>query len=112
MKKAKQKAQEIAKLNDQFRQNLKLGRVILTGSVWVLQNSERAQLLKLVAEFDAFTDDNDPYKERDFGTVTFAGERFYWKIDYYDLSEQHHSPDAADPTVTKRVMTVMHSSEY
>ena len=35
-----------------------------------------------------------------------------WKIDYYDRSRSHHSPDAADPKVTLRVLTVMLAGEY
>jgi hypothetical protein len=36
-----------------------------------------------------------------------------FKIDYYDLELfQCHSPDAGDPAVTERVMTVMRAEEY
>ena len=39
-----------------------------------------------MAEFDAFPKDNDPSRERDFGAVELEGERYFWKMNYYDRS--------------------------
>jgi len=50
--------------------------------------------------------------EHDFGTIELEGERFFFKIDYYDRDVRMHSPDPANPDVTTRIMTVMLSSEY
>ena len=44
--------------------------------------------------------------------MTVNGQRIIWKIDYYDRSRTYHSPEAADPKVTVRVMTVMLAAEY
>ena len=44
--------------------------------------------------------------------LTVNGRRLLFKIDYYDLELQCHSPDASDPAVTQRVMTVMLAEEY
>jgi Protein of unknown function (DUF3768) len=65
-----------------------------------------------VTEFNAFTPDNDPYGEHDFGSFEDGGERIFWKIGYYDQRMEHGSEDPADPDRTYRVLTVMFSSEY
>ena len=39
-------------------------------------------------------------------------ERVFWKLDYYDRELQFASEDAADPTITRRVLTIMLSDEY
>ena len=46
------------------------------------------------------------------GRFTVDGQDFYWKIDYYDLDLEYHSPDPADPSVTVRVLTIMRVGEY
>jgi len=65
-----------------------------------------------VRAFDAFTGDNDPNGERDFGSFAICGERLFWKIDYYDQDLRYGSPDPADAAVTRRVLTIMLASEY
>ena len=42
----------------------------------------------LRAVYDEFTEDNDPYKEHEFGKCTVEGTDIFWKIDYYDTSMQ------------------------
>jgi hypothetical protein len=34
-------------------------------------------------------------------------QRYFWKIDYYDLAGECGSSDPANPAVTRRVLTVM-----
>lgn len=51
------------------------------------------------------------YGERDFGAFDHAGERIFWKIDYYDRTLRHGSEDPSDPTQTVRLLTIMFASE-
>lgn len=69
-------------------------------------------VLARVRSFDAFGNDNDPYREHDFGSIDTDQGRIFWKIDCYDLQLEYGSPDAADPAVTKRVLTIMLAEEY
>ena len=39
-------------------------------------------------------------------------ERVFWKLDYYDRDLRFGSEDAANPAVTRRVLTIMLSDEY
>jgi hypothetical protein len=106
-------AATIRRLNDRFRQSLIFGgQTVLTQGVGALSPDDRGQLLSLVRQFNAFTEDNDPHHEHDFGAIDFQGVRYFWKIDYYDLADRYASPDPADPSVTHRVMTIMRADEY
>ena len=49
-----------------------------------------------VATFDAFTPDNDPYGERNFGAFNHNGQRIFG-IDYYDTMLAGGSEDPTDP---------------
>lgn len=104
----------IRQLNDMLRglPLPPLGQLVLTAGVTALAADDLAAVLDQVCGFDAFTPDNDPYGEHDFGAFDHAGTRYFWKIDYYDLAMEMHSPDPADPTVTRRVLTVMRANEY
>ncbi len=104
----------INKLNDQLRKSFSTdhGRVMLTHGVGRLDPKVRHRIYRAVKDFDAFTEDNDPHGERDFGNLEVEGQRIFWKIDYYDPSLSRHSDDQADPEVTVRVMTVMLAEEY
>ena len=106
------KRERIRELNDAFRKSLVGGRVMLTAEVQALEEVSRAKLLKGVREFDDFSGRNVPYSEHDFGSVDIEQERYFWKIDYHDLSLKFGSSDPSDPNTTTRVMTIMHASEY
>lgn len=102
----------IARLNDAFRTTFTGGRVMLTAGVNALPDTTKANVLAAVRQFSDFTEDNDPHGEHDFGAFTVEGQRFFWKIDPYDLALRGHSPNPADPSVTTRVLVVMLASEY
>ena len=102
----------IRAFNDQLRRTGTGGRVVLTVGIAALPRDTLAAVLLAVQEFDRFNADNDPHGEHDFGLVEAAGERVMFKVDYYDREMSMHSPDAADPAVTTRVLTIMLASEY
>jgi hypothetical protein len=104
---------EIRRLNDAFRRSLSGGgTVVMTSGVAALPLPEQAAIARQVMTHSVFTDDNDPHGEHDFGAFDHDGQRMFWKIDYYDPSMQFGSEDPADPTKTKRVLTIMFASEY
>ncbi len=106
-------AEKIRRLNDCFRRSMAFGgTVVLTTGVACLDSKRKVELLELVRTFDDFTPDNDPHGEHDFGAMDLGAVRYFWKIDYYDLSGTVHSPDPANPAVTHRVLTVMRADEY
>jgi hypothetical protein len=102
----------IQKLNDEFRQTLEGGHIYLTDGVLTLGPAATDHVVEAVRQFTEFNSGNDPYPEHDFGSIWHAGERIFWKIDYYDRSLQLGSPDPADPLLTTRVLTIMLACEY
>jgi hypothetical protein len=105
-------AAKIRNLNDRFRATFHGGRVMMTQGVQQLRGEALERLIGAVQGFDGFTTGNDPHGEHDFGSVEVDGERFFWKIDYYDLAMSQHSADPADPEATIRVLTLMRADEY
>ena len=103
-------AAKIRALNDHARQSFTGCRVVVTQGIQALDNVP--DLLDQVRWYDAFTPDNDPYGEHDFGAFYWGEAQVFWKCDYLDLDLSMHSPDPADPTVTARVLTVMLAEEY
>ena len=104
--------ERIAMLNDRLRRDFSTGQVVMTRGVAELGDEAITRIFKAVSEFDDFNENNDPWQEHDAGGFEIDGQKLYWKIDYYDLDLQVHSPDPSDPAVTKRVMTLMRLDEY
>ena len=104
---------KIAALNDLCRTALGIaGRVIQTPGIFALPPGEQSLIREKVELFDAFTPDNDPHQERDFGRFDHAGQTIFWKIDYYDPTLTYGSEDPSDPRQTVRVLTIMLAAEY
>lgn len=102
--------ERIRALNDLARQSFTGCRVVITGGIQAMDDVPA--VLDQVRWYDAFTPDNDPYGEHDFGSFSHKGETIFWKWDYYDLDMIMHSPDPSDATVTTRVLTIMLADEY
>jgi hypothetical protein len=71
-----------------------------------------AKVRAAVRDFDAFDNNNDPWQEHDCAVLDVDGEPVMFKIDYYDENMEYGSPDPADPSVTRRVLTIMLASDY
>ena len=106
------KTARIAALNDELRQNFAEGLAVMTPGIAALGAEAVARIVKTIAVFDDFCHANDPHEEHDFGAFDADGHTILFKIDYYDESLSYHSPDPADPSVTKRVITIMLAEEY
>ncbi|MCA9325927.1 DUF3768 domain-containing protein [Candidatus Saccharibacteria bacterium] len=107
----------ICALNDLFRRAacgpmIVNGQLVATRGVVDQGEDFLARAILAVRSFSDFTEDNDPYGEHDFGAFILDGQKLFWKIDYYDTDLKFHSPDPADPDVTRRVLTIMLASEY
>jgi|SRR5665213_3285841 len=109
---SKSNSERIRQLNDSFRQTFTGGTVVLTQGVEALDPEVKAEVLRCVRQFERFDSDNDPHGEHDFGSFEIAGDRFFFKVDYYNLEMDGGSEDPADPTKTTRVLTVMKAEEY
>lgn len=102
----------IRRLNDAYRKNGAGGVAAVTPGIKALGLVALVTIVALVRDYDEFNVDNDPYGEHDMGSFRHAGERIFWKVDYYDSDLAFGSPDPADPTITTRVLTIMLASEY
>ena len=109
---SKERTDKIARLNDAFRTSLTGGRIMVTRGVTALDRQTQADILRAVKAFTAFTPDNDPHGEHDFGFIKVGGHDLFWKIDYYDPTLSHHTEDATNPDITLRVLTIMLTEEY
>ena len=104
---------KIAELNDLCRKAMGIaGRAVQTAGISSLPPADQSTIREKVGTFNAFTPDNDPHKERDFGAFEHNGQRIFWKIDYYDTTTTKGSEDPSDPRQTVRVLTIMLASEY
>src|SRR5215813_3986351 len=106
------KTARIRALNDELRQNFTQGLAVMTPGIAALGAEAVARIVKTIAVFDDFCHANDPHEEHDFGSFEADGHMIYFKIDYFDETLTYHSPDAADPSVTQRVITIMLAEQH
>ena len=126
---AREQTARIARLNDLARSAMGVAcTAVATVGFRSLPEADQSRVRELIETFDAFTEDNDPHGERDFGTIYQLGdgrwtterprvrdderERVFWKLDCYDRDFRFGSEDAANPAITRRVLTIMLSDEY
>jgi Protein of unknown function (DUF3768) len=126
---AREQTARIARLNDLARSAMGVAcTAVATVGFRSLSASDQSRVRELIETYDAFDEDNDPHGERDFGAIYQCAdgrwtterprvrdderERVFWKLDYYDRDLQFGSEDAANPAVTRRVLTIMLAEEY
>ena len=102
----------IRELNDKLRGMGQGGMITITRGIKALGFEAAVRIVSAVAAFKEFSEDNDPHGEHDCAALAVDGTEVLWKIDYYDLNLEYHSPDAADAKVTRRVLTIMRAEEY
>ena len=99
---------KIARLNDAMRENAR--NYVATRGILALDQEVVSDIFIAVQNFKDYDEDKDPYGEHDFGLVRVAGNKVFWKIDYYDESLGYWcdplSPDC------HRVLTIMLAEEY
>ena len=106
------KQERIRQLNDRLRTTFQGGRVMKSSAVAGLPAEKQGELFRLVRDFNDFNPENDPYQEHDFGAMSLDNTTWYFKIDYYDVDERFGADDPSEGSRTKRVMTIMHCSEF
>lgn len=111
------RAETIARQNDRFRQTFGAdftipGRVVVTAGVEAKGGAFLQKLMVAVMGFDAFTEDNDPFQQHDFGSVEINGTKVWFKIDLFDPSYKWGAEDPANPARTRRVLTLLLPEEY
>ena len=111
------RTKRIAELNDALRHDPgtgKHGRIMMTRGVSELGVPFTMRALAKLKSFDAFTKDNDPYGEHDFGSFTLEGHKLFWKIDYFEkgsgLMAGAETPENC--ATTDRILTIMLAEEY
>ena len=102
----------IRTLNDRLRVLGEGGEIVLTNGILSLGADTIAKITDAIRTFDVFIPDNDPFGEHDCAKVSVGDHMVIFKIDYFDPSMTFHSDDATNPSITKRVMTIMLASEY
>lgn len=102
----------IAELNDLARTAMGIaGKLIQTQGISALPEADQSAIREKVETFNDFTPDNDPYGEHDFGSFDHAGQKIFWKIDYYDKNYEYASENPSDARKTNRVLTIMLAEE-
>jgi hypothetical protein len=108
----KTQADRIRALNDKLRTSGEGGEIVITRGIHALHPDTVLAVIAAVQSFNAFDAGNDPHGEHDFALVEVCEQRVMFKIDYYDRNLCGHSPDAGDPAVTRRVLTILLADEY
>jgi hypothetical protein len=106
-------------LNDAFRTAGPLFGHITFEGLWLVTAGVQTkgpafvhQAMGITRRFNAFTLDNDPHGEHDFGSFLIGTERVFWKIDYLQRGTPYGAEDPANNATTCRMITIMLAGEW
>ena len=98
-------ARKIAMRNDRLRSRIpciaKPDMLVITRGIAALGDEAVTYILTKVKMFSDFNEDNNPWGERDFGSIEYEGKKVFFKIDDYAGHEGY-----------ELVLTVLLASEY
>jgi hypothetical protein len=102
----------IRELNDELRQHLLGGDIVISDKIAALGPKALARLTERLAQFDQFCPFTDPRRKHAFGALLFDGLLVVFRVDHHNLTSTGREPDPADSNSTQRVMTIMLADEY
>src|SRR4051794_17907270 len=106
------KTELIRHYNDELRRNLTGGGAFMTLGVAAFGPDLAERIFDAITHYDNFSRDSDPHGEGDFGSIKIDGHTIFFKVDYFSQDMTQGSPDPSDPSVTKRILTIMMAEEY
>ncbi|WP_395517722.1 DUF3768 domain-containing protein [Pseudorhizobium flavum] len=103
---------KIRMLNFVLRQTGVGGTIAFMGGLAHASQNTKQAVFAAVQNAEVKHDGNDPHGEGDFGSVMVEGQKYLWKIDYYDKNMEYGSDDPSDPKVTQRVLSIFRAEDY
>lgn len=96
--------------NDRFRKSFGAdfttpGQVLMSAGVDAKDIAFRQAAMCALIAYDGFTPETDAHGAHDFGVLSVAGARVFWKIDLLPVV------DAARPGAVRRILTLFLPSE-
>jgi hypothetical protein len=95
-------------LDDVLRQDMRLGVAAITLGVTALGAAAVTRIVRRLPSSTTSVTPTTPVAN----TASEPLKLRAIKIDHYDRRLSAHSPDAADPAVTRRIITIMLAAEY
>ena len=110
----------IAAQNDRFRRDIAFpgeidvpeGIVVVTKGIEDQGPVFKVRALRKIAAFTDFTVDSDPDGCHEMGVIEVQTLTVWFKIELYDENYEAGSESPADPSRTRRVLTVLFPDEY
>ena len=102
--------ERIRELNDTHRRAMPAGQVMFTSGIAAHPSDVLAKIVRTVASFDDFNEDNDPYGEHDCAMFEVAGHKCMFKIDYYDKDIKYGSEGSGCTPFFREVYSTRNST--